>query len=69
MKPTVDEESEMAKRHLIGFVAHCNDCEWSTDDYEKGQRLAYRHASIKGHRVSGDATYMVVYDGRKQINK
>ena len=54
----------MSRSRLVHFVAHCQDCDWYTDDYINGPRLASRHAKQKKHIVCGDKGYSVRYAGR-----
>ena len=57
------------QRSLVHFVAECRVCGWRTEDYIKGPKQAAGHAARTGHRVVGDAGYMVEYGRRRQSSR
>jgi hypothetical protein len=54
-------EGNMARRWLIHYLAECQDCDWSTDDYIDGPRKASDHARKTGHEVHAEAGYAIRY--------
>lgn len=45
------------RKALVHFIADCEECNFSTDDYKSGPRAAARHAAKTGHRIQGDMGY------------
>ena len=56
----------MSKSNLIHFVAHCHDCDWGTQNYTDGPKLASRHAMTKKHLVTADKGIYAEYNGRRK---
>ena len=55
------------KRHKEGlthFISHCEDCDWKSEDYLNGPRLASEHARKHCHLVIAEKGYSVEYNGR-----
>jgi len=51
------------KQYLTHFVAECRDCEFVTQDYIHGPKLASSHARAKGHVVHAEKGYCIEYGG------
>ena len=47
----------------VNLLAVCHDCEWK-DATDEGEALAQEHAEAKGHFVSIEMEFAVIYDGR-----
>ena len=54
----------MVHKSLIGFIAHCEQCEWGDEDYLSAQRRARDHVRRTGHTVQAEATYSVRYTAK-----
>lgn len=54
MTPT---KTKRTRRHLIHFVATCNNCKWTTQNYLSGPRAASSHAYRTGHYVLAEYGY------------
>ena len=51
----------MTKKWLIHFIAQCQGCDWSSEDFLHGQEAATQHAERSGHLVKADAGYAIEY--------
>ena len=49
----------------VHVIAHCEDCEWTTDSYKNGQAIAAKHAKTYGHTVHVEVGLAGFYDGKK----
>jgi len=56
----------IVKKALVHPILMCSDCDWETEDYLKGQRLACKHVHETGHRITGDLGYTVRYEQPKE---
>lgn len=59
---------EKEKRRTLSIVhvhAFCNDCDWSTQDYIKGRKMAYNHVNMKKHSVHIEVGYSGTINGRE----
>lgn len=59
----------MFRKCLIHFMAECSECDWETEDYINGQRLASEHARKTGHHVEAEEGYAVKYGEKKEAKK
>lgn len=50
---------------VVGVIATCLDCGKEFQDYIKGRADASRHAKKYKHKVSGEVTFAIDYDGRE----
>ena len=50
---------------VVHGVAHCLDCDWSTESYKNAQAIAAKHAKTYGHRVEGELGISFAYDARE----
>ena len=37
--------------HVIHVIAQCKICDWSSEDYVSGEKLALNHHNRTGHKV------------------
>ncbi len=49
---------------VVHGVAHCLDCDWSTESYKNAQAISAKHARKYGHRVEGELGIAFSYDYR-----
>ena len=57
-------------KHTYGVVhanIRCLDCKWGTASYKNAQAIAAIHARKYKHRVEGEITIQIIYDGREVI--
>ena len=55
-------------KHTYGVVHAnicCLDCEWETASYKNAQAIAAIHARKYKHRVEGEITIQIIYDGKE----
>jgi len=57
------------KKHLVHFIAHCQDCEWLSEDYNKGPQEASKHAAKTGHEIVGEYGYSFEYKRQEEDGK
>ena len=53
-------------KHTYGVVhanIRCLDCEWEAKSYKNAQAIAAIHARKYKHRVEGEITIQIIYDG------
>lgn len=55
-----------SRQWQIHLVAECQDCDWETGDYLNGRAAAASHSRKTGHKVTGEAGYSFVYEGKKK---
>lgn len=52
------------KTWKVHTIAHCEDCDWGTEDYKNGQGISAIHAKSKKHLVTVEVGLVSKYDGR-----
>ena len=53
-------KKHFGKTHTI---AHCQDCDWGTEEYKNGQAIAAIHAKKHKHKVHVEVGMSGYYDG------
>lgn len=50
-------------KHRVHVILRCMDCDWDTQDFIEGPKLASKHHNETGHHIVGEYGYAV--DWRK----
>ena len=53
----------VSRKGLVSFIATCNECDWHTDNYLCGQKMASAHVRTTGHKVNAESVYSIIYGG------
>lgn len=51
------------EKATIGVIANCQNCNWESQDYIKGEKQARNHARAKKYRVLVEVTKIVEIEG------
>ena len=48
----------------IHAIAHCQECDWTEEHYEKAQSAGKYHNKKTGHKVCVEVGYFIMYNSK-----